>query len=124
MSLKDRIVAARRGAIKLHDEFKSEAIVPSEKAISIAWQNSPFQGEGTAHWDPQNPAHQRAYRRLLAPDGKFFMIGDQISPYPGWQEGAIISAEHVMAQITGRRSTEISILESAPDSRRMLMGLV
>jgi hypothetical protein len=29
-----------------------------------------------------------------------------------------------MAQITGRRSTAVSMVDSAPDSRRMLMDLV
>jgi monoamine oxidase len=67
MSLGDRIVAARRGAIKLHDEFRSEAIVPSDKAVSIAWQNAPFQGEGTAAWDLDDAAQKRAYERMLAP---------------------------------------------------------
>jgi len=33
MSLKDRIVAARRGAIKLHQEFRSEAIVLSAEHV-------------------------------------------------------------------------------------------
>lgn len=124
MSLQDRVVAARRGAVKLHAEFGSEAIVPSAKAISVAWQNALFQGEGSSDWRPENPADQRAYKRLLAPDGRFFLIGDQVSPYPGWQEGAIISAEHAMAQITGQRSTAVAMFESAPDSRQMLMDLV
>jgi hypothetical protein len=49
------------------------------------------------------------------------MIGDQISPYAGWQEGAIISAQHVMAQITGKRTTDASMLNATADARRMLM---
>ena len=36
MSLAKRIVAGRRDACKLHEEFASETLVPSSKAVSIA----------------------------------------------------------------------------------------
>ena len=31
------------------------------------------------------------------PDGRHFMIGDQISYHPGWQEGALASAENALS---------------------------
>jgi hypothetical protein len=42
------------------------------------------------------------YTRMLAPDldGRFFVVDDQVSTLPGWQEGALMSAEHVFRQIT------------------------
>jgi monoamine oxidase len=36
---------------------------------------------------------------LLAPDRRFFVTGDQVSQLPGWQEGAMMSAQHVVEQI-------------------------
>ena len=92
MSLADRIRTARAGAVKFHPEFADERIVPSDKAISIAWQNIPSQGGGWANWDPT--ADAKAYERLLRPDGQFYITGDQVSPLPGWQEGAMMSAQH------------------------------
>ena len=40
MSLEERINTARQGAIKFHPEFADLRLVPSDKAISIAWQNT------------------------------------------------------------------------------------
>jgi monoamine oxidase len=121
MNLRERIDAARKGGIKMHDEFKSELIVPSDKALSVFWRDVPFQSGGSAAWEANNPADQQAYSRLLSPDGRFHLLGDQISPLPGWQEGAMMSAEHVVAQISGQRTTSASRMHEVPDARRMLM---
>jgi monoamine oxidase len=123
MTPAERIMAGRRDAIKLHKEFSSESLVPSSKAVSIAWNQAEGQSGGVAMWDMTNPDDTKAYRRLLAPDGRFFVIGDQVSPLPGWQEGAFLSSEHAVLQITGRRSTRASALEHAPDTRRLVHGL-
>ena len=120
MTLDERIRAGRRDAVKLHKEFSSEALVPSGKAVSIAWNQAEGQSGGVALWDDSNAADSRAYQRLLAPDGRFFVIGDQVSPLPGWQEGAFLSSEHAVLQISGKRPTVVSLLEQAPDTRRMM----
>ncbi|HEU4795533.1 MAG TPA: FAD-dependent oxidoreductase, partial [Pyrinomonadaceae bacterium] len=86
MSPEDRIKAARKGAVKLHPEFADMQLVPSDKAISIAWQNIPNEGGGWANWNPNNDDHTKAYTRLLAPDRRFYVVGDQVSQLPGWQE--------------------------------------
>jgi monoamine oxidase len=123
MTLADRIVAGRRDAIKLHKEFSSESLLPSSKAVSIAWNQAEGQSGGLAVWDLNDAEDNKAYRRLLAPDGRFFVIGDQISPLPGWQEGAFLSSEHAVLQITGQRPAAESALERAPDTKRLLHGI-
>ena len=122
LNLEDRIKLARSGAVRLHRQFADEAIVPGDKALSIAWKQIPFQEGGWADWDHTSEADRVAYERLLAPDGNFFVVGDQVSPLPGWQEGAMMSAQHVTEQISGFRSKRVREVASAPDSRGMTEG--
>ena len=122
MSLRRRIEVARKGAIKLHPEFANETTVPSDKAISIAWQNMKWERGGWAEWGQED---SKAYYRLLFPDGRFFVTGDQVSSLPGWQEGAMMSAERVVRQIAG---VETALMKAAPinvvvpDTRRLVQG--
>lgn len=122
MTLEDRIKMARKGAIKFHPEFADNQIVPSDKAVSIAWQNIPNEGGGWANWDPNSRDHTNAYKRLLAPDRRFFVTGDQVSQLPGWQEGAMMSAQHVVEQIGGRRLLTVPQIKRAPNTRRLIHG--
>jgi monoamine oxidase len=122
MSLEERITSARKGAIKFHPEFADTRLVPSDKAISIAWQNIPNEGGGWANWDPNSEDHTKAYARLLAPDRRFFVVGDQVSQLPGWQEGAMMSAQHVVEQIGGRRLLTVPKIRRAPNTRRLIHG--
>jgi monoamine oxidase len=122
MNLEERIRTARQGAIKFHPEFADTRLVPSDKAISIAWQNIPNEGGGWANWDPNSTAHAKAYARLLAPDRRFFVVGDQVSQLPGWQEGAMMSAQHVVEQIAGRRMLTVPQIRRAPNTRRLIQG--
>ena len=122
MSLEDRIKTAREGAVKFHPEFADMRLVPSDKAISIAWQNIPNEGGGWANWDPDSATAAKAYSRLLAPDRRFYVTGDQVSQLPGWQEGAMMSAQHVVEQIGGRRLKTVPRILHAPNTRRLVQG--
>ena len=113
---------ARKGAVKFHPEFADNRIVPSDKAVSIAWQNIPNEGGGWANWDPHSDDHAKAYTRLLSPDRRFFVTGDQVSQLPGWQEGAMMSAQHVVEQIGGRRLLKTPGILRAPNTRRLIHG--
>lgn len=122
MTPAQRLKQAREGGLLLHPEFKNPSFpVPETKGISIAWQNVPYQEGGWANWS--FPGGEQAYERLLAPDRAFYVVGDQVSPLPGWQEGAMMSAEHVVEQIAGMRpKIGLDILE-APSTRRLVEGL-
>ena len=122
MSLEERIRVARKGAVKFHPEFADTNLVPSDKAISIAWQNIPSEGGGWADWDPNSDNHAKAYRRLLTPERRFYVTGDQVSQLPGWQEGAMESAQHVVEQIGGRRKLMVPQDLRAPNTRRLIHG--
>jgi monoamine oxidase len=123
MSLEERIATARKGAVKFHPEFADTKLVPSEKAISIAWQNIPNEGGGWANWDSSNDDHAKAYGTLLKPDRRFYVVGDQVSQLPGWQEGAMMSAQHVIEQIGGRKPLlQAPPVLRAPNTRRLVQG--
>jgi monoamine oxidase len=121
LSPEKRLVLAREGATLLHSEFKDESIVPSALGLSIAWHRVPYQLGGWSAWS-NTPADRLTYGRLLSPDGRFHIIGDQISPLPGWQEGAMISAEYVIRQVAGLESATVPTVRRAPDSRSLTRG--
>src|SRR5260370_36666191 len=98
MSLDERIKTARLGAVKFHPEFADTRLVPSDKAISIAWQNIPNEGGGWANWDPDSAAAAKAYARLLAPDRRFYVPRAQGSHLPGGRGGGMMFAPHVVEQ--------------------------
>ena len=122
MTLAERLKTARVQAERVQKEFGNNSIVPIELGLSIAWQNVVHQEGGWADWDGCNKDDARAYARLLAPDGRFHVVGDQVSTLPGWQEGAIMSAEHVCEQIAGMRPMTVPQMLYAPDTRRMVDG--
>ncbi|HKP04337.1 MAG TPA: FAD-dependent oxidoreductase [Chthoniobacterales bacterium] len=118
LSLKERLELAQQGGQLLHPEFKRE--VPLDRGLSIAWQRVPFIGGGWANWNRNDPQHRDAYNQLLSPDKRFYVGGDQVSYLPGWQEGAVLSAYHVVKQIIEGRPT-LAALEKgeelpAPDT--------
>jgi len=123
LSLEERLKLAREGGRRLHPEFADESIVPNEKGLSIAWQNVPYQRGAWPSWAETGQHANKDYRRLLLPDRRFHITGDQASTLPGWQEGAMMSAEHVVELIGGLRSAE-SVTEDivAPNTARVRRG--
>ncbi len=118
----ERLRVAREEASRLHPQFKDEKIV--DKGISIAWQNIPYQRGGWVNWDDSDPADAKAYQRLLCPDRRFHVVGDQVSTLPGWQEGAMMSAEHVVEQIAGIRPITCPQILHAPNTRKLIRGIL
>jgi monoamine oxidase len=100
MSCSRRLSLARSIAGKLHPEFADDRIVPPKLGISIAWQNIASQLGGFPGLGQDRTEARKAYLRLLQPDGRFYVIGDQVSPLTAWQEGALMSVEQVVKQIS------------------------
>lgn len=117
----ERLKLAKDGAARLHPEFLDETIVPTNLGLSIAWQHVPYQLGGWAYWKDDD-AHRKAYGRLLNPDRRFHVIGDQVSPLDGWQEGAMMSAQHVLYQVAGLTPVTEATVAHAPDSRSLTQG--
>ena len=71
-----------------------------ENADFFAWL-SPAERFEAALWTPETRA--RYFRVLQQPlNGRHFMMGDQISYHPGWQEGAFSSAHHALNELQRR----------------------
>ncbi|MFB7669111.1 hypothetical protein ACFC1R_35230 [Kitasatospora sp. NPDC056138] len=113
------------GAAQLHPESTDRSVVPDEGAVTIAWHKVPYQEGGWADWKPDRKGHKEAYRQLLQPEGGdvFYVTGDRISPLPGWQEGAMMSAHYVAQQILGIMPLPVPEVVSVPDSVALTQGL-
>lgn len=119
--LPERLKIAAAGAKRLHGAA-FERDVPIDLGLSIAWHHVPYQEAGWADWDGV-PAVD--YNTLLAPDGRVFVAGDQVSYLPGWQEGAMLSARYVLNQIMPRERAAkkaVTRVKSAPRTHAMTQG--
>ncbi|MEM9217827.1 MAG: hypothetical protein AAGD25_26240 [Cyanobacteria bacterium P01_F01_bin.150] len=52
----------------------------------------------------------------------FFIVGDQVSSLPGWQEGAIASALNAISRLS-HPDLPLPTLTALPDTRLMVEGL-
>jgi monoamine oxidase len=96
LPLDERLRVARKGAEKLHPDFAKYCKMGL--GLSIAWQSVPHLEGGWADWTG-SLEQKKAYQRLLRPDKRFWVCGDQISYLPGWQQGAVLSAQHVVEHL-------------------------
>jgi monoamine oxidase len=124
-NLATRLNDARSGAVRLHPEYADTNLVPQSKGISIAWQNIAYQRGGWSDWKTDQT---QPYQRLLFPDRRFFVVGDQMSTLPGWQEGAMMSSEWVLDRMRklmdGVEAVEVPPTIVLPDVQRMTQGLM
>ncbi|WP_156077501.1 flavin monoamine oxidase family protein [Saccharothrix sp. NRRL B-16314] len=119
MAPPDRLEVARESAARLHPEFADKTVV-LPNGLSIAWHQVPYQAGVSVHWNPADPDAAVAYSTMLSPDqGLFYVVGDQVSPLPGWQEGALMSAEYVVDLMTDPERREPPVVHRVPDSRAM-----
>jgi monoamine oxidase len=130
-SVEKRLDLAREDAKKFNEKF-GEGL---EKGLAIAWQNMPYIKGGWAYWqavgeskyatEQFNTIAQGSEVEGQDPEIKgpsFFIVGDQISSLPGWQEGAIASAINVITLMAGEH-VKIQPLEYLPDPRLMVEGI-
>lgn len=118
----DRINTARDGGALLHHQIADPDIVPTDHAATVAWARVPFQSGGWANWHGANhPEHEPAFKRLQEPAGRLIAIGDQISPWPGWQEGCVLTAERAVDIVNGDHSGETT-WDDVPYSRFITDG--
>jgi monoamine oxidase len=55
-----------------------------------------------------NEDRERYFKRLQNPEGRHYMIGDQISYHSSWQEGAFASALNAVEDLDKRVRAEMS----------------
>lgn len=128
LTIKERLDKARQGA-KLFGSAFGEGL---HDGVAIAWQNMPYIKGGWAQWHvvedavkhfnvlAQGTGVYNASGEISAP--VFFIIGDQISSLPGWQEGAIASALNAISRLA-RPDLEVAHLSCLPDTRVMVEGV-
>jgi monoamine oxidase len=71
-----------------------------ETGVSVAWHQMNHMLGCAAQWE--EPLYKQWFKTLQTPVGDHWLMGDQVSYHPGWQEGAIASAHHALAEIDAR----------------------
>lgn len=125
----ERLRMAREGARQLNAPFGDGL----GRGVAIAWQNMPYIKGGWAYWQAVGEdatTHFNALSQgsgIVGQTGKasppvFFVIGDQISSLPGWQEGAIASALNALTRMA-HPELAIPQLKTLPDTRLLVEGI-
>jgi monoamine oxidase len=124
MTVEKRLDQARAGAALFSKEFADGL----EHGVAIAWQNMAHIKGGWAQWtNVTNSVHH--YNHIIQGTGvdssknpSFFIVGDQVSSLPGWQEGAIASALNAISRLA-RPDRMLPFLSVLPDTTLMVEGL-
>lgn len=124
MPFEERLDTARKGAARFGQEFADGL----EHGVTIAWQNMPYIKGGWAQWhNVTDSVHH--YNHIIQGTGvdgsdqpSFFIVGDQVSSLPGWQEGAIASALNAISRLA-RPERMLPFLRALPDTRLMVESL-
>jgi len=96
LSPADRIKLAVEQGSKIHPDYGKYV----ETGVTVAWHQMNHMLGCAAQWE--EPLYKQWFATLQAPVGNHYLIGDQVSYHPGWQEGAIASAHHAIADIDAR----------------------
>jgi monoamine oxidase len=116
-----RLDRAREGARELAGNDFADGL---GRGLAIAWQNMPFQRGGWAQWEKvQNRLVH--YNTLLDGDRTvgFYIVGDQLSQLPGWQEGAVAAALNAVSLLAVPNFAPAAV-SAVPDSRVVVEGLI
>ncbi|MBV6323122.1 flavin monoamine oxidase family protein [Duganella violaceipulchra] len=82
-----------------------EAIHPGYRrmvrdGVNIAWPKVPYSLGSWAEWKPEQ--YDTVYQLLQQPDGPIYFAGEYLGYLSSWQEGAVLSAHHVIEQLAAR----------------------
>ena len=102
MAPKQRLEEAIRQGTKVHPNYGDYV----ENGVSIIWHRMNHQLGCTSSWSQD--ARDQYFELLQKPEGRHYMVGDQISYHPGWQEGALSSAHHALHELNKRIRAEKS----------------
>lgn len=100
MTPEERIELALRNGEKVHPNYREHF----ETGVTVAWHRMNYLMGCTAQWSEE--ARRDHFATLQRPVGRHYLMGDQISYHPGWQEGAISSAHFAMADLDRRVRAE------------------
>ena len=104
MTPEERIAYAAKCGDKIHKGY-SDYI---EAGVSVPWRRMNHMMGCGAQWTVET--RERYYKLLQQPaGGRHYVIGDQISYHPSWQEGAMASAEYALLDLDKRVRAASSI---------------
>lgn len=96
MSHAQRLELAMHQGEKLHPGYRGYV----ENGVSVSWHGMNHIRGCSARWTEE--LRRQWFERLQRPHGHHYVVGDQISYHPGWQEGAIHSAFYALSDIDKR----------------------
>jgi monoamine oxidase len=96
LSPAERLELAKRQGEKLHPGYSNLV----EHGVSVCWHRINHMLGCAAAWNESLRAQW--YKTLREPVGRHYLVGDQISDLPSWQEGAVHSAFFAIADIDRR----------------------
>jgi len=103
MSPAERLDYCARAGDKIHPGYSDYV----EAGVSVPWGRMNHMMGCGARMDPED--YETLFPRLQQPDGRHYMIGDQISFHSSWQEGAFASAENALQEFDKRVRAEASV---------------
>ena len=122
--IKERLERAKKGAKLFGEEFGNGL----HDGVAIAWQHMPYIKGGWAQWHLVDDSVDH-FNHLIQGSGidgdtapRFFVVGDQLSSLPGWQEGAVASALNALSRAADA-TLFIPCLATLPDTRIMVEGV-
>ena len=124
MEIADRLKEARAGAALFGRKFAAGL----DRGVAIAWQNMAHIKGGWAQWKfvKDNVDHYNQIVQGTGVDGAedpcFFIVGDQVSSLPGWQEGAVASALNAISRLAAPKR-KLPFLSALPDTTLMVEGV-
>jgi monoamine oxidase len=102
MNPRERIESAIAQGEKIHPGYGGYV----ESGVSVPWARMNHMMGCNTRWNDELRGSK--FRLLQDPDGRHYMMGDQISYHSGWQEGAFASAHHAMADMDRRVQAELA----------------
>ena len=93
MTHAQRLETALTQGEKIHPQYRQYI----ENGVSICWRRMNHLLGCGSQWHPDDI--EEHFTLLQQPEGRHFLVGDQMSLLPGWQEGAIRSSWLAMANI-------------------------
>ncbi|MFW8592220.1 FAD-dependent oxidoreductase [Glaciecola sp. 2405UD65-10] len=93
MTPSERLVVGAKSGEKIHPGYSKYI----ENGISIPWARMNHQMGCGMRMGKED--FDKYYHVLQKPEGRHFMIGDQISHHSGWQEGALASSDQALEQL-------------------------
>jgi monoamine oxidase len=90
-----KVSYVKKGVAKFFPQIEDETTASLYKV----WQDDPWVGGAWSYYKPGEMAEM--FPAAKAPEGRIFFCGEHTSAWSGWMQGALESANRVVAEITG-----------------------